>query len=245
MESRRVTAGRTIPRTRVTTLFVALSSLLSSETKNSFERLRKLLARWDGSPRHGRRSLRRCKSDSKLFNQIRGNLKFSLITMKPTLTILTALLGLGISASSLASEAFRVCAPSSKTQTLWVMDAVPREDGSLELKMAEKRVQGFNGRVIAAHPKKPLLYVAGGGGERGKVPGAVSVQVGKRCTHRCGAHRTGRRDSQRRTLRWTRRRARQASAPIAGLLLPEVSASRSGQETIQPEDPGENSSPAP
>jgi 6-phosphogluconolactonase len=32
---------------------------------------------------------------------------------------------------------------------------------------------GFNGRVIAAHPKKPMLYIVGGGGERGKVPGAV------------------------------------------------------------------------
>jgi 6-phosphogluconolactonase (cycloisomerase 2 family) len=66
-----------------------------------------------------------------------------------------------------------VYAPSSKTQTLWIVEALPREDGGLELKVVEKRDLGFNGRIIAAHPKKPLLYVSGGGGERGKVPGAV------------------------------------------------------------------------
>lgn len=87
--------------------------------------------------------------------------------------LITALLGFGMSATSLAAEPFRVFAPSSKTQTLWIVDAVPKEDGGLELKLAEKRELGFNGRVIAAHPKKPLLYIAGGGGERGKVPGAV------------------------------------------------------------------------
>ncbi|MEZ6124176.1 MAG: beta-propeller fold lactonase family protein [Planctomycetaceae bacterium] len=100
-------------------------------------------------------------------------MKLPLITMKPTLTILTALLGFGITATSLASEAFRVYAPSSKTNTLWIVDAVPKADGGLELKVAEKRNLGFNGRVIAAHPKEPLLYVASGEGERGKVPGAV------------------------------------------------------------------------
>ena len=87
--------------------------------------------------------------------------------------LITALLGFGMSAASLAAEPFRVYAPASKTQTLWIVDAVPKEDGGLELKLAEKRDLGFNGRVIAAHPKKPLLYIAGGGGERGKVPGAV------------------------------------------------------------------------
>ncbi|TVS09536.1 MAG: hypothetical protein EA424_26915, partial [Planctomycetaceae bacterium] len=88
------------------------------------------------------------------------------------LTLITALLSFGMATTSLAAEAFRVYAPSSKTQTLWIVDAVPREDGGLELKVAEKQDLGFNGRVIAAHPKKPLLYVSGGGGERGKVPGA-------------------------------------------------------------------------
>jgi len=87
--------------------------------------------------------------------------------------LITTLLGFCMAATSLAAEAFRVYAPSSKTQTLWIVDAVPLEDGGLELKVAEKRDLGFNGRIIAAHPKKPLLYVSGGGGERGKVPGAV------------------------------------------------------------------------
>jgi 6-phosphogluconolactonase len=87
--------------------------------------------------------------------------------------LLTALLGFGMSAASLAAEPFRVYAPASKTQTLWIVDAVPKQDGGLELKVAEKRDLGFDCRVIATHPKKPLLYIAGGGGERGKVPGAV------------------------------------------------------------------------
>lgn len=89
------------------------------------------------------------------------------------LTLITILLGFGMSAVGFAADAFRVYAPSSKTQTLWIVDAVPKADGGLELKVAEKPDIGFNGRVIATHPKKPLLYVAGGGGERGKVPGAV------------------------------------------------------------------------
>jgi 6-phosphogluconolactonase len=93
--------------------------------------------------------------------------------MQPTLPILTALIGFGMSSASLAAEPFRVYAPSNKTQTLWIVDASPKADGGLELKLAEKPNLGIKGVVIAAHPKKPLLYVAGGGGERGKVPGAV------------------------------------------------------------------------
>ena len=92
---------------------------------------------------------------------------------KMKLTLITALIGFGMAATSLAAEAFRVYAPSSKTHTLWIVDAVPKADGGLELRVAEKRDLGFNGRVIAAHPEKPLLYIAGGGGERGKVPGSV------------------------------------------------------------------------
>ena len=45
------------------------------------------------------------------------------------LHFITALLGIGMSATSLAAEAFRVYAPASKTQTLWIVDALPREDG--------------------------------------------------------------------------------------------------------------------
>lgn len=89
------------------------------------------------------------------------------------LALITALLGFGMSAASLAAEPFRVYAPASKTQTLWIIDAVPKADGGLELKVAEKPELGFRGGIIAAHPKKPLLYISGFGGERGKVPGAV------------------------------------------------------------------------
>ncbi len=89
------------------------------------------------------------------------------------LILITALLGFGMSATGLAAEAFRVYAASSTTQTLWIVDAVPKEDGGLELKIAEKRDLGLPGRVIAAHPEKPLLYVSGRGGEGGRVPGAV------------------------------------------------------------------------
>jgi len=87
--------------------------------------------------------------------------------------LITAFTALGISATSLAAEAFRVYAPSSKTKTLWIVDAVPEENGGLELKVSLRADLGFPGRVIAAHPEKPLLYISGGGGERGRVPGAV------------------------------------------------------------------------
>ena len=55
------------------------------------------------------------------------------------LTLITILLGFGMSAASFGADAFRVYAPSSKTQTLWIVDAVPKVDGDLELKVAEKR----------------------------------------------------------------------------------------------------------
>jgi 6-phosphogluconolactonase len=72
-----------------------------------------------------------------------------------------------------AEEPFRVYAPATKTQTLWIVDALPKPDGGLELKLVEKPALGFRSGVIAAHPYKPLLYVSGFGGERGNVPGAV------------------------------------------------------------------------
>lgn len=84
-----------------------------------------------------------------------------------------AVLVFGMSVASHAAEPFRVYAPSSKTRSLWIVDAVPKADGGLDLKVAEKPDLGVSGWVIAAHPKMPRLYVAGGGGERGKVPGAV------------------------------------------------------------------------
>jgi 6-phosphogluconolactonase (cycloisomerase 2 family) len=93
--------------------------------------------------------------------------------MRVVFAFLTALMVFGMSVVSRAAEPFRVYAPSSKTHSLWIVDAVPKADGGLELKVAERPDLGVGGWVIAAHPKKPLLYVAGGGGERGKVPGAV------------------------------------------------------------------------
>jgi 6-phosphogluconolactonase len=88
-------------------------------------------------------------------------------------TLVAVLLGFGLSAVSSAADPFHVYAPASKTQTLWIVDAIPKPDGALELKTAEKRDLGFNGRVLAKHPHKPLLYIAGSGSEPGKVPGAV------------------------------------------------------------------------
>ncbi|QDU24980.1 6-phosphogluconolactonase [Anatilimnocola aggregata] len=88
-------------------------------------------------------------------------------------TAICCLLGVTMVGSSQAEEAFRVYAPGSRTQTLWVVDAVPKADRGLDLKLAEKPELGINGGVIAAHPKKPLLYISSFGGERGKVPGAV------------------------------------------------------------------------
>ncbi|MFM7072113.1 MAG: beta-propeller fold lactonase family protein, partial [Planctomycetota bacterium] len=89
------------------------------------------------------------------------------------LALIIVLLGCGLSVASFAAEPFRVYAPAPKTQTLWIVDAVPKGDGGLELKVSDKHDLGLKGYVIAAHPEKPLLYIAGGGGERGKVPGAV------------------------------------------------------------------------
>lgn len=94
------------------------------------------------------------------------------------LTLITAFIGFGIAATSMAGEAFRVYAPSVKTHTLWMVDAVPGADGGLELNVAGKADLGFNGRVIAAHTEKPLLYVSAPGGERGKTPGAVVTLAG-------------------------------------------------------------------
>jgi 6-phosphogluconolactonase len=88
-------------------------------------------------------------------------------------SLLPALLSLGMLTVCPASEAFRVYAPCSKTQTLWIVDAVPKVGGGLDLNVAEARPLGFPARVITAHPQKPLLYVSAPDGEPGKVPGAV------------------------------------------------------------------------
>ena len=70
-------------------------------------------------------------------------------------TVVCCLFGTATASSSQAEEGFRVYAPGSKTQTLWVIDAVPKAGGGLDLKLAEKPGLGIRGGVIAAHPKKP------------------------------------------------------------------------------------------
>jgi 6-phosphogluconolactonase len=90
-----------------------------------------------------------------------------------TTAAVAGLLVLAMTARSPAEDPFRIYAPASKTQTLWIVDAAPKAGGGLDLKLVEKPTLGFRGGVIAAHPAKPLLYVSGFGGERGNVPGAV------------------------------------------------------------------------
>ena len=81
------------------------------------------------------------------------------------------LLLLAVSGSH-AAEPFHIYAPSPSTKELWIVAAKPEADGlSLTL---EKKVQlGFGGGIIASHPRKPVLYVASGGGKTDEVPAAV------------------------------------------------------------------------
>ena len=74
--------------------------------------------------------------------------------------------------SAILGKAFHVYSPSSKANTLWIVKATPKGD-SLMLKVSKKVELDFSGRVITAHPSKPLLYVTATGGDPGKVPGAV------------------------------------------------------------------------
>ncbi len=71
-----------------------------------------------------------------------------------------------------ASQPFHIYSPSSKEKTLWIIKATPRGE-NLDLKVAKKVNLSFSGRVITAHPVKPLLYITATGGDPGKVPGAV------------------------------------------------------------------------
>jgi 6-phosphogluconolactonase len=70
------------------------------------------------------------------------------------------------------AKPFHVYSPSSKENTLWIVKATPKGE-SLDLKVSKKVKFDFSGRVITAHPSKPLLYVTATGGDPGKVPGAV------------------------------------------------------------------------
>ena len=68
------------------------------------------------------------------------------------------------------SQPFHIYSPSSKENTLWIVKATPNGE-SLSLKVAQRVNFDFPGRVITAHPSKPLLYVTATGGDPGKVPG--------------------------------------------------------------------------
>ena len=85
---------------------------------------------------------------------------------------LSFLLLFAVSQIGLFGKVFHVYSPSSKENTLWVVKATPQGEG-LKLEVSEKVEFDFSGRVITAHPSKPLLYVTATGGDPGKVPGAV------------------------------------------------------------------------
>ena len=89
--------------------------------------------------------------------------------MNRTLTLLSLLACFHL---NLLGKAFHVYSPSSKENTLWIVQATPQRE-SLELKVSQKVALGFSGRVITAHPNKPLLYITATSGDPGKVPGAV------------------------------------------------------------------------
>ena len=77
-----------------------------------------------------------------------------------------------ISPIGLSGKAFHVYSPSSKEKILWIVKATPQGE-SLKLELAEKVELGFSGRVITAHPSKPILYITATYGDPGKVPGTV------------------------------------------------------------------------
>jgi 6-phosphogluconolactonase len=91
--------------------------------------------------------------------------------MKFILTCLLFCLGLVLSSPG---NDFRVYAPASKSNTLWIILVKSDASGDTVQMAVEQKVDlGFAGRVITAHPQKPLLYVSATGGEQGRVPGAM------------------------------------------------------------------------
>lgn len=71
-----------------------------------------------------------------------------------------------------AAEPFYIYSPSSKEKTLWFVRATPQAE-RLDLEVTGKVKLGFPGRVVTAHPTRPLLYITATAGEPGRVPGAV------------------------------------------------------------------------
>jgi len=91
--------------------------------------------------------------------------------MKYCLASLFLFVGLLLHASG---KDFRVYAPASKSNTLWIILVKSDESGDTVQMTVEQKIDlGFAGRVITAHPQKPLLYVSATSGETGQVPGAV------------------------------------------------------------------------
>ena len=84
---------------------------------------------------------------------------------------LACAVALAVSAAHAAAP-FHIYAPSPSTKQLWIVAAQPTDAG-LSLTVASKVDLGFEGGTIAAHPDKPVLYIAAGGGKAGEVPAAV------------------------------------------------------------------------
>ena len=91
----------------------------------------------------------------------------------PLRLILLPFLFLIVSALGLLGKPFHVYSPSSKENTLWIVKTTPKGE-NLDLQVAKKVKFDFSGRVITAHPSKPLLYLTATGEDPGKVPGAVA-----------------------------------------------------------------------
>jgi len=83
----------------------------------------------------------------------------------------------GVTQGASADDSFTVYAPSRDTGELLVVGAESAQDG-LKLRLARRVELGFPAATIAAHPDKPLVYVAAAGGKEGDTPGAV-VALGK------------------------------------------------------------------
>lgn len=83
-----------------------------------------------------------------------------------------ALLLVFLTAATDAAEMFHIYAPSPSTKQLWVVSAEPGAAG-LTFSVVKKVDLGFGGGTITAHPGRPLLYVAAGGGKSGEVPAAT------------------------------------------------------------------------
>ncbi len=71
------------------------------------------------------------------------------------------------------AEDFHVYAASRATNQFWIVKAEPGDGGALTLGVAEKIDLGFPGSTIAAHPGKPLLYLAAPFGDENGNPGTT------------------------------------------------------------------------